>query len=183
MPDEVYGLTIGGGRGAPVDESRPVYDTEDTAAAVLRYRDRSMATVVATRRSGPVSEQVCIHGREGTIAATSDSCLLRDADGNVLDRLDADAVPVETFRRQGEAFARAVIEDAPRHEACGWENLLNLAVIEAIYLAGRTNHPENPAALLGTHGLTIETCLSHCPDRPAPAGPPRGEALDERPED
>lgn len=183
MPEEVYGLSIGGGRGGSHDEIRPVYDTEDTGAALLRYRDRSMATVVATRNSGPVSEGVSIHGRDGSLSATSESCLLRDVDGNVLDRFDADTAPVGTFRRQGEAFARAVIEGATRYEACGWENLLNLAVIEATYLAGRTNHPENPAALLQTHGLTVEKCLSHCPERPAPPGPPRAETPEEPPVD
>ena len=162
LPEEVYGLSAGGNRpgASPHDgEALPLYDTDDTAAALLRYGDGNMATVVTTRSSGPVSEELCLHGRGGSLEARSHFCILRDPDGNVLDRLDDEDPPQALFRRQAEAFAGAVATEAGRYECSGLENLLNLATIEAIYLAGRTGQPERPASLLATHGLSEEDCL------------------------
>jgi len=162
LPEEVYGLCASGSRsGASPGEGEAiaVYDTDDTAAALLRYGDGSMATVVTTRSSGPVSEELCLHGRGGSLLAGSGHCTLRDPDGNVLDHLDDEDPPQAVFRRQAESFAHAVTTGAARYECSGMENLLNLATIEAIYLAGRTGQPERPAALLETHGLSEDDCL------------------------
>jgi hypothetical protein len=94
--------------------------------------------------------------------------VLRDPDGNVLDRVAEDqAAPLAVFRRQAEHFVRAVRTGAKRYDCSGRENLLNLAVIEAIYLSDRTSQPERPARLLDTHGLEPEECLSLRPPEPA----------------
>lgn len=164
FPEEVYGLTVGdrrppAGRGGP----EPMYNTDDTAAALLRYPNGCMASVVTTRRSGPVSEELSLHGRGGSLTACSETCLLRDPDGTVLDQAEADGAPHEMFLRQAEAFAKAVADGAQTHECSGRENLLTQAVIEAIYLADRTCQPEAPGRLLATHGLKPEDCLLHRP--------------------
>jgi len=167
FPEEVYGLHVSARRAEdpkPDGEVQPMYDTDDTAAAILRYRDGCMASVVTTRRSGPVSEGLSLHGRDGSITATSETCLLRDPDGGVLDRAAEEGAPHELFVRQVEAFARAVLTDAKAYECSGLENLLTQAVIEAIYLSDRTCQPESPARLLRTHGLTAEECVSLRPD-------------------
>jgi len=173
LPAEVYGL-VGAGRrtdAASADgEPLPPYDTDDTAAAILDFAGGCMATVVTTRVSGPVSEELGLHGRGGSLIVNSESCLLRDPDGNVLDRFVGEPGPVETVRRQAEAFADAVRSGAAHYECSGRENLLNLAVIEAIYLSHQTRHPESPARLLGTYGLTEADCLT-CRPAPAAAGP------------
>lgn len=166
LPEQVYGLSASGNRPetqGPDGEPLPVYDTDDTAVAVLRYKDGCMATVVTTRCSGPMSEALSLHGRGGSLTASSESCTLRDPDGNIVDRTVDESAPVEVFRRQAEAFARAVLGDASSWGCSGRENLLNLATIEAIDLSGRTNQPEHPPGLLKTHGLTAEQCLIHCP--------------------
>lgn len=162
LPEGVYGLIAGGGRGQthqPPDTSQPVYDTDDTAAAVLRYPGPLIADIVTTRCSGPVSEDINLHGRTGSLTANSEMCLLRDADGNVLDQIRDDCAPGEIFRRQVDAFARAVLTGATTYECSGWENLLNLAVIDAIYLSDQTAQPEIPHRLLETHGLTVDECM------------------------
>jgi len=178
LPEEVYGLAAADNRpqASGDDGPRAIYDTDDTAAAILRYASGRMASVVTTRSSGPVSEALCLHGRGGSLIADSESCLLRDPDGNVLDHVTDEAPPAELFRRQTEAFGRAVLSGASRYECSGLENLLNMATIEAIYLSSRTSHPESPSRLLRTVGLTAAECLRLCPD-PA-AGPPPGAGGD-----
>jgi len=176
LPEEVYGCSAGGNRPEPQaspSQPLPVYETDDTAAAILRFGGGAMATIVTSRFSGPVSEELSLHGLGGSLTADSETCLLRDPDGNVTERADGNAAPLDVFQRQAESFARAVLSDARTYECSGRENLLNLAAIEAIYLSGRTSHPENPSRLLETHGLTAAECLSYRPPeqlQTAPAG-------------
>jgi len=178
MPDEVYGVSAVGNRpAASNDDETPqrLYDTDDTAAAIMRYVSGAMASVVTTRSSGPVSEELCIHGRGGSLRADGQSCVLRDPDGNILGHAEDEPGPVSVFRRQAEAFAAAVLNDAKSYECSGRENLLNLAVIEAIYLSDRTGQLEEPHRLLEPHGLTVEACLSLRP----PGALDEDEALEE----
>ncbi|MCE5327460.1 MAG: Gfo/Idh/MocA family oxidoreductase [Planctomycetaceae bacterium] len=171
LPEEVFCRCAGGNRpNGPryADQPRPVYDTDDTAATVLQYANGCMASVVTTRSSGPVSEELSVHGREGSLKADSQTCLLRDPDGNVLNSVVDQSPPMELFRRQVEAFARAVITDAPKYQCSAWENLLNQAVLDVMYLSDRTCQPESPARLMATCGLTVERCLSCRPLENAP---------------
>jgi predicted dehydrogenase len=159
MPQEVYGLTARfSGEGL-----MPIHDTDDTAAAILRYGTDSMATVVTTRTSGPVSEELSLHGQRGSLTASGEGCTLRGPDGNVLDRTKEEIGPVDLFRRQAEAFASAVAGGATRYACSARENLLTLAVIEAIYLSDKTSQVENPLRLLTSRGWTVEECLKHRP--------------------
>jgi predicted dehydrogenase len=181
LPEEAYGISTTARRAADETEEapRPVYDTDDTAAAILRYADGPMASVVTTRCSGPVSEEFCLHGGAGSIRADGESCLLRDPDGNALEQIRDESAPVAVFTRQAEAFARAVRDDTKTYECSGRENLLNMAVIEAIYLSDRTAQPEQPHELLRTHALTVEYCLSLRPkNNPEPEDSP-AQALDD----
>lgn len=161
LPDEVYGTSAVGNRPEPPagDDAQAIYDTDDTAAAILRYASGCMATVVTTRSSGPVSEELCLHGRTGSLRADGETCLLRDPDGNVVDHVQDESAPAGVFVRQCEAFIQAVRSDAPTYRCSGLENLLNLAVVDTIYLSDRTSQPESPARLLQTNGLTVEECL------------------------
>lgn len=188
VPEEVYGHNVSerGAESSKDTDGSPArrYDTDDSAAAILQYRDGCMASVVTTRRSGPVSEELALHSHTGSLTANSESCLLRDPDGSVLDQACDDGGPLGTFIRQAEAFARAVMGDEKAYECSGRENLLTQAVIEAIYLAGRTCQPESPGRLLHTAGLSAEACLSLRPveeDLDAPARPAADEAVVEEP--
>lgn len=166
LPEEVYGFSAISSRKdrrGPQGKLQPIYDTDDTAAAVLRYGGGLMATVVTTRCSGPVSEQLCLHGRCGSLAASAETCLLRGPEGNVLENFADRNSPLDVFRLQAEAFAQAVMSDSNYYACSARENLLNLAVIESIYLSNRTSQPEHPLRLLKTHGLTAQECLIHRP--------------------
>lgn len=166
MPDEVYGISAVGNRPQQDDDgdaARPMYDTDDTAAAIMRYVGGPMASVVMTRSSGPVSEELCLHGRGGSLRANGETCALRDPDGNLLGHVEDEPAPVSVFRRQAEAFVTAVLHNAKTYECSGRENLLTLAVIEAIYLSDRTGQSEEPHRLLESHGLTVDGCLSLSP--------------------
>ena len=177
LPEEVYGTSASFGRRqrrGPKGKLLPAYDTDDTAAAILRYAagpsaarlSGPVATIVTTRRSGPVSEELNLHGRGGSLTACGETCLLRGPEGEVLDSFAAPAPPMEVFRLQTDAFARAVLSGAEKYECSGRENLLTLATIDAIYLSDRTNQPEHPATLLANHGLRAEQCLIHRPGTP-----------------
>lgn len=167
LPEEVYGHNVIDRRveaaGGPDAEPVPIYDTDDSAAAILQFDNGCIASMATTRRSGPVSEELTLHSTSGSLTASSDSCQLRDPDGTLLDQAGEEGGPLGTFIRQAEAFARAVIADAKRYECSARENLLTQAIIEAVYLAGRTYQPENPRRLLETAGFSEEDCLSRRP--------------------
>ena len=170
LPDEVYGaiaIAEQGDRRPPAGQKlQPIHDTDDTAAAILRYGSGVMSTVVTTRCSGPVSEELSIHGRGGWLTASGESCLFRGPDGEVIDSHADTAAPADVFRLQAEAFAKAVMSETPFCECSGRENLLNMAVIEAVYLSDRTSQPEHPLRLLQTHGLDENDCLAQRPPEP-----------------
>jgi len=169
LPEEVYGLATQAA-GPAGQTAKLMYDTDDTAAAVMRFAGGAIASVVTTRSSGPVSEQLCLHGRRGSLAACLESCILRDADGNTLDSTEAQSSPLDLYVRQVDAFARAVMGNNRHYECSGLENLLAQATIEAIYLSDRTLHPESPERLLSSHGMSKEDCLRYRP--PAESAPP-----------
>ena len=58
---------------------------------------------------GAVSEELNLHGRGGSLSANTESCLLRDPDGNVLDRTRDESGPLDVFLCQAEAFAAAIM--------------------------------------------------------------------------
>jgi len=168
LPEVVFGLSTCGyrpGQTGPEGQLLPVYDTDDTAALLLRYPGDCVATVVTSRRTGPMSEALSVHGRDGSIAATADMCLLRDVDGNLLDRTESSASPLTARRRQVTEFAKAVLSDAKTYECSARENLLNLALIEAAYLSSRTGQGESPRRLLATRELDEPACLIHRPSQ------------------
>ena len=166
LPEEVYGISACGHRPEDTDargEALPIHDTDDSAAALLRYRGNGMASLVTTRSSGPVRESLVLHGRRGSLWTDDHRCVLRDPEGNVQQQTRDDSPPVAVYRAQAEAFARAVLDDAARYPCSGWENLLNLAVIDALYLSDRTSQAESPRQLLQARRVTLQECLSRQP--------------------
>ena len=171
LPDEVYGTSRGGHRPeptGPAGDAQPVYDTDDTAVAMLRYSDGCVGNLVVSRRCGPVSEQFSLHGKVGSVTADSETCIMRDPEGMVLDSITGEDSPASAVTRQVEAFIGAVTSGSKLFECSGRENLLNLAVIEAIYLSSQTGQPESPAALLEQHDITVSDCLELRPGSASP---------------
>ena len=166
LPETVYGISAYGNRPEDRDEAGeplPIYDTDDTSAALLHYDGGCMASVVTTRSSGPVSEELSLHGRGGSLTANGERCILRDPDGNVLDHVQDNSPPIALFRRQADAFAHAVLTDAKTYECSGRENLLTLAVIDALYLSARTSQREDPRHILRPRRVTVDYCLRYRP--------------------
>ncbi|MDP6637539.1 MAG: Gfo/Idh/MocA family oxidoreductase [Phycisphaerae bacterium] len=176
LPEEVYGFSASISTPPDDNQLQAVYDTDDTAAAILRFASGCMASVVTTRRSGPMSEALCLHGLDGSMEVSADSCLVRDPDGNVIDRTECSSPPLEASVRQLEAFVQSVRDEADTYPCSGWENLLTMAVMEAIYLSDRTGQPESPARLLESHNLKLEDCMQ-C-TRPDAEETPKGESPD-----
>ena len=165
LPEEAYGFSAS--VTMPHDENQPqaVYDTDDTAAAVLRFGSRCMASVVTTRRSGPISESLCLHGAGGSMEVSADCCLVRDPDGNVIDRSESATAPLSASVKHLEAFVQAIQTDSKTYPCSGWENLLTMSVMEAIYLSGRTGQPESPPRLLEPHNLKVADCMKCTPPK------------------
>ncbi len=163
LPEQVYGVTGRQNHPSPSGEPRPPHDTDDTASAILRYNDNRTATVVASRVSGPVSEELALHGSEGSITANGETCILRNSNGDVLDHLQEESSPRALFKRQAVAFVESTLAGKPekRYPCSGAENLLTHAVIDAIYLSHRTCQPERPIDQLRIHGFDVEDCLIH----------------------
>jgi len=172
LPETVY-CVAGTGHGRPPETKaeatayrqpeQPVYDTEDTAAVLFRYRDKVMAPVTVSRCFSPVSESLTVFGQAGSITAGPDGCVLRDRDGATLDTFTQQEPPAAVFARQADAFVRAAAEQAPRYECSGWENLLTMAAVEAAYLSDQTGQPESPAELLARYDVEPGDCLKFAP--------------------
>lgn len=163
LPEEVYGFSASMIAPPGDGQLQAVYNTDDTATAILRFANGCMASLATTRRSGPVSESLCLHGLGGSIEVCADSCLIRDPDGNVIDRTASSSPPLDASVRQLEAFVQAVGAPASPYPCSGWENLLTMSVIEAIYLSDRTGQPERPARLLESHNIKVADCMKHTP--------------------
>ncbi len=165
LPEEVFGANVGGFRPDWTDQEAapaPPYDTDDTAASILRYKVGAMASVVCTRASGPVSQELCLHGEAGSLAGDTESCLLRGPDGNILESFTVERrTPQAAYREMVGQFCQAVARDARIYPCSARENLLNHAVIDALYLSNRTAHPERPADLLANCKLDEAACLIH----------------------
>jgi myo-inositol 2-dehydrogenase/D-chiro-inositol 1-dehydrogenase len=161
-PQQVYSLQGGIGRPNPTHP----YDTDDSGVAVFGYEDGLIGTIAASwagaGHEGPPVDMI-VHGTEGTLAASPDS-FVRRVGG---EEESADAVHVEpaevaaaTRRDLLTAFVEAVRSDKPGDCACSArENLINQAVVEAMYLSARTGQPQSPARIFEVHGRSIDDYL------------------------
>lgn len=138
LPDRVAGVIGKCRQGA----TGPTRETEDTAAAILHYADGGTAVIRAAWDLPPFEQQLAHHGRTNSATLTDEEIVLTDADGNVVDRrpLPGEFLAnellrfVEFIRGQARDRASAPLE---RHLAVN-------ALLEAVYLAARTGHPESP---------------------------------------
>ena len=56
-----------------------------------------------------------------------------------------------------------MLTDAKTYECSGRENLLTLAVIDALYLSARTSQREDPRHILRPRRVTVDYCLRYRP--------------------
>lgn len=166
LPEDVFGSSTVNAQPDLYDpEAPPTHPstTDDTAAAVMRSAGGAMASLVVSRVSGPLSEEVSVHGREGTLTISPQQCLLRDPDGRLLDRGDCLDDPAECIKRLVDAFVAGIDSETNTYPCSARENLLTMAVLEALYLSDKTANAENPRSLLQAAGFTPEDCLIHRP--------------------
>ena len=166
LPESVFGLNAINARPDQIDRNgrpMPPTTTDDTTAAVLRFADGAMGSLAASRVSGPMSEQIAVHGQQGSILADPQHCVLRDPDGGVMDQFDALTDPSACRCDMVEAFAQAVLTKARRYACSAHESLLTLAVLDALYLSEKTASAESPLTMLQSGDFTVEQCLAHRP--------------------
>jgi predicted dehydrogenase len=163
FPDDVFSISAVSSHNAkPAINDRPGQipsDTDDTAAAVMRFPGGAMASLVASRIHGPVTESLNLHGLEGSLLATAKQLILRDSDGGLREEFTLLPGPVDGLKQQLRAFAHAIRTDSPHACPCSaQENLLNMAILEAMYLSQKTGQAENPGEVLKMAGFTTGEC-------------------------
>jgi predicted dehydrogenase len=162
MPEEVFAVNMVAPHHArPVtleNTTHPPIDTDDFCAAVMRLASGTMANLTLSRTTGPVHEGVSLFGMAGSTVATSEHVRRCDNDGNILDQHASLAGPLDGRVQQIEAFARAIASGKPLAQYSARAGLLPMAVIDAMYLSGRTGQAESPTELLKTAGLTVQDC-------------------------
>ena len=152
-PEDVYGATtiIPPTAGSLLCQ----HDTDDSATAILRFRNNTTATVTLSRQAGPTSEGITLYGSDGSLTITHDACTLRNCDGEVLDHRPTDATPAEVTTRQIDAFCQAIAHDDTPNPAAAKTYLLTHATIQAIYLSCQTNQPESPRQQLQLYDADV----------------------------
>lgn len=149
LPETVVAATLR----QPPDAAGVQRQTEDAAVAILRYGNDAIGTVRAAWDLAPHELRLCHQSATATVVLGEDELTLLGNDGTARDRhpLAGDFLLGE-FQRfvalvEGQAHGQAVAT-LERH-------LLVSALLESIYLAARTNHPESPRKLYELHGLPV----------------------------
>lgn len=130
---------------------------EDTAVAVLRWRNGALGHILGTTAMYPGSlRRLRLAGRDGTIELLEEELVqwqfraARPEDEAVRERFGAQrgasgasdpmAIDYEGHARNIQAFLDG-IEDPARFELDGWEARKAVAIVEAIYTSAETGHP------------------------------------------
>lgn len=165
LPVAVYASAANGQR-APVSPGQPgqgIYDSDDTATAILHYPGKVMAIVIVSRCFNPVSEGLTIYGEAGSISAGPNRCTFCDRDGTVVEGFQLDEPLSAVFGRMIDTFVEAALSKSAVYPCSGWESLLTMATIEAAYLSDQVGQQESPREMLRQNGITPEECLKHAP--------------------
>ena len=125
-------------------------NAEDTALAMLRYADGGIASVRVTWDLSPTAHELIHHGRRATASLTMEDVTLLNAAGEMHDQRP---VPSPFLAASLQRFAEYVRVDARDRAAVSVDRHLAVsAILETIYLAARTNHPEAPRKLYEVQG-------------------------------
>ena len=147
LPESVIASVTQGRRRS----AEPPRDTEDIAAAILRYEAGGLATVRACWDLPPYEQATRHHHDETTVELTRGSIRVWAADGAPRNERSLPEVSLavelarfaDTIRAPAEAESMA--RDFGRHVAVA-------ALLEAIYLSARTGQPEVPRKFYQLHG-------------------------------
>lgn len=137
-PTEVYAAMSRVSR----PQTRFPYDTEDTAAVVLRYADGAVATLTMCWTAGPPTAQVAIWCAAGSVRIDSSKVAVLNRAG------EPACTPFERspnpYVHPIRAFLDGLTGDRKRMTSLARDHLWTLAVIEAAYLSARTGEAESP---------------------------------------
>jgi predicted dehydrogenase len=162
FPEDVFSIAgVSSHNALPAINDRPGQipsDTDDTAAAVLRFPNGAMGSLVTSRVHGPIAESLALHGHEGSIVADPKQLILRDPDGGLREDFSVLPGPFDGLTQQLRALARAIRSNDGPCPCSATENLLTMATVEAMYLSQKTGQAENPGELLKMVGFTTAEC-------------------------
>ena len=127
--------------------------TEDTATAILRYAGDGTAALRAAWNL-PQPEATLVHrGERATVTLTSEALTLSDDAGETQ---DSRLLPGDFLASEMQRFGELVRSNARDRALAALERHLAVsAVLETIYLAARTDHPESPRKLYEVQGWPV----------------------------
>ncbi len=125
-------------------------ETEDTALAILTYAGGGSCSIRATWDIPPFHRRLAHHAGALSVTISDEELALQDASGASLERhpLPGDFLTGELLR-----FAETVRGQARDRAAAPLERHLAVtALLESVYLAARTGHPEAPRKFYEVQG-------------------------------
>ena len=144
LPQQVYSLAT---NQAP-DKQLRLSITEDTVAVLMKFSDTLIGSLVGSRRFGPPSAGVTIHGKGSYTVVTEHSITVHENSGKVVQQqkcgFDLDKSTEEMLQK----VALSMHQPNKKKAETRTRNLMNMAVIEAAYLSARTAMPEEPFKVL-----------------------------------
>ncbi|MDD5459774.1 MAG: Gfo/Idh/MocA family oxidoreductase [Phycisphaerae bacterium] len=131
------------------DHTQRLYRTEDTAALTMRFDDKLIGQLTASRTFGPSDFSLMVCTKEKVFTVSDDAFVITDPAGKVISRMDFEPDPVQWAQKFLDDYllARRDGEYVPAY-ATDEENLAAMAVIESAYLSARTAMPEEPSKLV-----------------------------------
>ncbi len=142
LPNLVFGIT--GRYRQRVNEARR--ETEDVSAALLHFDNNGRALVRCAWDIHPEESIAWFFGREASIALCRTRVAVHDRRGT---QLDATPLPVDMLSKDIARFVAQLAEPGASDAAQRAldRHVATSALIDAIYLSARTNHPEAPRDL------------------------------------
>ena len=149
LPDSVTAMTTG----VRVAPGAAPSETEDTALALLQYPGGGAALIRAAWSAPPSERCVAHHGHGLSALLTADEVTLVSTDGSIRDRRP---IPDDLIASDLRRFVESVRAGARDRAGAMLERHLAVsALLETVYLAARTQHPESPRKLYEAQGWAL----------------------------
>jgi predicted dehydrogenase len=147
VPEQIYML----GSNHAQDKQQRLYLTEDTSVVTMKFGDKLIGNIVASRQAGIGAEEECVklYGKDKILTVSEKEFTISDGAGRVSDEMKYEDDAFYGMREQLRNFARSILSP-DENKVCSScrENLENMAVIESAYVSARTGFPEEPGKVL-----------------------------------
>lgn len=144
LPQQVYCLAT---NQAP-DKQQRLSITEDTVTMLMKFSDTLIGSLVGSRRFGPPSAGLTIHGKENYTVVTNSSVTIHDNGGKVMKKEKCTCDLGKSTEAMLQSIALSMHQIDKKKTGFRERNLANMAVIESAYLSTRTAMPEEPLKVL-----------------------------------